>query len=1338
MVKKKSVPTKTERTRTEANSTVGSSEQDFLIVGIGASAGGLEACTRLLRSLPADTGLSFVVVQHLEPDHENMLVPLLSRETALKVSEAPHSVALQPNHVYVIPKTLSMTLSRGRLKLANRTRRTIPQTPIDTFFSSLASDLGRRSVGVILSGAGADGAAGLRAIAAEGGITFAQDEVSDRQSGVPHRAIVTGAVDFILPPEIIAKELMSIAKHPYLRTGNEEESSQLGDGFFPRIVMALHAATGVDFSGYRQSTIVRRIRRRMALHRIERPESYLEHLHRTATEARALYEDILIHFTKFFRDEDAFEVLRTQIMPSLMAGKASDQSIRVWVPGCATGEEVYSIAIVMMESMAIKGTRPFQIFGTDLSERAIEKARSGVFTEADVVEIAPELLNRYFFKTSHGYQIRKEVRDKCIFARHDLVKDPPFSRLDFISCRNVLIYMAPALQKRVVETFHYALMPKGLLMLGNAESVGTQSHLFMAADSEHRIYSRKPSPARSIPMPDVLKATPVHALPEVAPAFDLSKEVERVLAVRYWPAAVVVDAELQILQFYGDTGPYLKPSQGMAALHLLKMLREELAVDVRTLLDRVKKRHGQASRTGARVTIGDRIHDVTVDVIPIKGRRQQDDYLVVFLDPKPIAETVPATSLVAGSKGGKNPDAERLRQELSMTREFLHSAVQQVEVTNEEARAATEEILSNNEELQSANEELATAKEQLQSSNEELITLNEELQTRNAELAQANNDLGNLLLNLKIPVVIVGPDQRIRHIAPAAENLFNLMITDVGRPISDIQHNFDGLDVSSLISSVMRSGTPQEHEVMDNAGKWHSVRVYPYRAGNRVEGTLITAMDVDVIQRSLEEVRLARDYAGTIVDTTHEPLLVLDEELRVFSVNKAFSNTFHIAPDKALGSFLFDLDGGEWNIPHLRGILSDVLRTGQGVENLELSHAFPNSGLKRMLLNVRLVLRKSGLAHLILLGIADVTASTKAMEELYESESLLRALFEAAAQAVIGVNKGGEIVFANPAAERIFGFSLAELIGRGIEDLMPERFRGNHTRFRAGYFSHPPRQMGPNLNIFGLRKDGAEIPIEVSIASVPTRRGMLSVAFVDDVSARKAAEQTLKDSQSALAESHEHLRRLTSGLFRSQEEERRRISRDLHDDLNQRLASLVMEVEMVEQILPASSTKTRKKLGSIRQHAEQISDGVRRAAYQIHPSILEHLGLVAALKSLCADFKTHYGLEVALSYDNIPPAIPMESALCLYRIAQESLRNVVKHSGMNSARLAVSGAEGKIRLSVEDSGAGISQLPQGERSGLGIVSMEERARLAGGTLGIRSGAVAGTIVEVSLPLNRNV
>ncbi|HYZ87080.1 MAG TPA: chemotaxis protein CheB, partial [Bryobacteraceae bacterium] len=722
----------------------------FPIVGIGASAGGLEAFGQLLAAMPEKTGMAFVLVQHLDPQHESLLPDLLAPLTKMQVITVSDGVTVKPDHVYVIPPNKSMELKDGTLRLAAREPGL--HLPIDIFFRSLADVQGSRAIGVVLSGNASDGSLGVRAIKAECGITFAQDELTARFGGMPRNAIATGAVDYVLSPAAIAKELASLARHPYLipsQPGDaRSETLPEGESELRRIFAILHASTKVDFTHYKGTTVRRRIGRRMMMLRFDSMAEYARYLEQHTAEVRELYRDLFISVTSFFRDPASFAALTKLLAGALGDRGRSEQPVRVWVPGCATGEEVYSIAICLFEVLQDKQLPvPLQLFGTDISDLALDKARHGIYSAIIEGDVSPERLRRFFTKVDSGYQISKVIRESCIFARHDVTKDPPFSNLDLVSCRNLLIYLDTKAQNRVLPIFHYALKPTGLLMLGTAESTAAAADLFLVIDKQQRIFARKEVTPR-LPAELSLGAPagdfPTQANgPGVSSWFELQKKLERIIQSRYSPDALIVDTEMQIVQFRGHTSSYLDPAPGEATLNLLRMAKENLVLPLRRALHRAADTNVVAKEHGIHLEIDGLLQEVSLEVTPVLGSNAEERlYLVVFLRERPNQE------VQAGSENAPPSTDEQvadLQSELAELREYLRDIREQYEVHAEELRAANEEIRSANEELQSTNEELSTTKEELQSANEELTTVNEELQSRNQELNATNSDFKNLL-----------------------------------------------------------------------------------------------------------------------------------------------------------------------------------------------------------------------------------------------------------------------------------------------------------------------------------------------------------------------------------------------------------------------------------------------------------------------------------------------------------------------------------------------------------------------------------------------------------------
>ena len=828
----------------------------FPIVGIGASAGGLEAFTELLQNLPSEPGLALLFVLHLEPRHKSQLPEIISKMTEMPVHEVKEGMTVQLNNVYLIPPNTNMALTDGHLSLSPRSVVPGQHMPIDHLFRSLATINHNRAMGVLLSGGGTDGTLGFQAIKGEGGITFAQEEKSARQVSMPRSAIVSGLVDYVLTPDGIAHKLTELARHPYAAPPAAAPPMPAGETIV-QMLSVLRSATGVDFTHYKHSTIRRRILRRMALLGIHDARDYLEHLGRDRTEVHNLYQDFLIRVTQFFRDPEAFDFLRDHVFPALIEGRKPESTIRVWVAGCATGEEAYSVVIALLEFLDSRGVSfPIKILATDLNEAALDKARAGVYVDNIEIDVSSERLRRFFVRVNGNYQVSKAVRELCIFSRHHLGSDPPFSHLDLVCCRNVLIYMDTNLQRRTVPIFYYSLNPGGFLFLGSSESIGPFNDLFSVADPKQRIFTKRAGVAATPPdfsariLPE-LRSRP-GGREEGTPlwtALDVQKEADRIVLMRYAPVGAVVDEAANVLQFRGRTSPYLEPAPGLATLDLFRMLREGLLAEVRAAFNQAQAQNSTIVRDNLRVTDHGQERQLRVEVIPFtvppSGMRF---FLVLFQgtsgDTAVLAPATPETRVA------ETDQVAQLQQDLAALREYLQSVIEEQESTNEELKSANEEILSANEELQSTNEELQTAKEEAQSANEELATVNEELRHRNTELSRVNNDLVNLLSATSILIVMVSRELRIRRFTPLAERLFNLIPTDIGRPISDIKPNLEVDNLSRLIADAIETLAPYEAEVRDHEGRWYLMRIRPYvTVDGKIDGASVVLLDIDALKR---------------------------------------------------------------------------------------------------------------------------------------------------------------------------------------------------------------------------------------------------------------------------------------------------------------------------------------------------------------------------------------------------------------------------------------------------------------------------------------------------------
>jgi two-component system CheB/CheR fusion protein len=883
----------------------------FPVVGIGASAGGLEAISEMLKPLPDDIGMAFVLVQHLAPEHHSMMSELLSRETTLKVSEATDGIKLASNHIYVIPPDTNLGIINNTLQLIPRDKKT-RHLPIDYFFHSLATDQGSNAIGIILSGSASDGTLGLKAIKTEGGITFAQTPESARYDSMPFSAIAAGCVDFVLSPRDIARELIHLARHPTALAADiasaQEEPTEISNDL-DKIFLILRNRTGNDFAYYKHTTIRRRISRRMLVNKIDRLKDYVRYLSAHPAEVDALFQDILINVTGFFRDPEIFEALKTDIFPAILKDHDKERPLRIWVPGCSTGEEMYSILISLLEYLGdnVAGIT-IQAFASDIDQQAIEKARNGIYPEGITAQVSPERLQRFFTKVPQGFQVNKRIRDLCIFATQNITKDPPFSHQDLIACRNMLIYMGNMLQRKVLQTLHYALDPGGYLVLGSSETVGASADLFSMTGKEYKIYQKKDVPRSTHYHPAAMRTLPELMEPPGKPLerkdepLSLQQLAESIILNQYAPPAVIVNERLDILQFIGNTGPYIQPSPGIASLNLVKLAHPDLLVELRTATHNAIRDNIEMRRERVRLRHNGTTQEVTIVVLPLPPLGGGDRHFLVMF--QKAAEYPTPKAPAAKGKAGKQkaPGAEKgarveeLEQELAASKSYLQAIIEDQEAANEELQAANEEIQSTNEELQSTNEELETAKEELQSTNEELVTVNEELWNRNAELTIVNDDMKNIISSTELPVVMLNEALRIRFFSPQAHQLLNLIDSDIGRPIGDIRPNVETGDITEEVHQVIETLRPLSKEVHNNHDHWYSMRIRPYRTeDNHIKGAVIVFIDITDNKLGERTSRLA-----TVVEDSNDAVTVQDFKGRIQAWNRRAAEIYGYTETEAL------------------------------------------------------------------------------------------------------------------------------------------------------------------------------------------------------------------------------------------------------------------------------------------------------------------------------------------------------------------------------------------------------------------------------------------------------
>ncbi len=911
------------------------SNRSFPIVGIGASAGGLAAFEAFFSGMPSDTDpdMAFVLVQHLAPDHKSLLTELIRRYTRMQVFEVEDGMVVEPNCAYIIPPNRDMAFLNGSLQLLEPSAPRGQRLPIDFFFRSLAQDQCERAIGIVLSGTGSDGTLGVRAIKGEGGMVIAQNPESTEFDGMPRSAIATGLVDFELPPAEMPAQLIAYAKHAF---GQHRQSVTVDtsrtESALKKIFVLLRAQTAHDFSLYKPSTINRRIERRMAVHQIDTIDNYVKFLQQTPPEGEALFHDLLIGVTNFFRDAEAFQVLEEQVIPKLFEDKPASSVIRVWSAGCSTGEEAYSIAILLQERMAaLKQNYTVQLFATDIDSRAIATARTGLYPASIAADITPERLSRFFTAESDGsaYRVHKAIRDMLIFSEQDVIRDPPFSKLDLISCRNLLIYLGTELQKKLIPMFHYALKPGGMLFLGTSEGVGEFADLFTVLDRKSKIYQHKqhfmvgergtvggflpPMTAHNAARPSGTHKAAFTAKPP------MRELIEQALLQQLAPASALVNGEGDILYLHGRTGMYLEPAPGEASVsNILKMAREGLRRDLSIALHKAAATKEIARSPGLHVKTNGHFTWVNLSVFPVTtGTAVTPEpylYLVTLEDALPPAaeperqSAALASAAHAGAVADAASDAEvriaALKQELQARDEYLQSAQEELESSNEELKSSNEEMQSVNEELQSTNEELETSKEELQSVNEELGTVNTELQAKVLDLSRANNDMNNLLAGTGIGTVFVDYQLRILRFTPAASLIINLILSDVGRPVAHIVSNLVGYNcLVEDVQAVLNTLIPKEVTVQSIEGKWYTMRILPYRTlDNVIEGVVISFVDItemvqaqEALSKTSELLRLA-----VVVRDAHDAITVQDLDGRILAWNPGAERIYGWSEAEAL------------------------------------------------------------------------------------------------------------------------------------------------------------------------------------------------------------------------------------------------------------------------------------------------------------------------------------------------------------------------------------------------------------------------------------------------------
>jgi len=963
----------------------------FPMVGIGASAGGLEALEKFFENLPVESGIAFVVITHTDPKRTSLLPSIIKRKTKATVKQIEEAMPIEPNIVYLPPSDRDLNLEKQIFRLKKRPTRDRLHMPVDLFFKNLAEEWGERSAGIILSGTGTDGTHGLRAIKEKSGLAVVQTLESARHTGMPISAIDTGLVDFVVSPEEMPERLIEYFKHPVSIQPVSDEKTEKEPDPIKQILAFLAKRTRHDFSQYKSSTLNRRIARRIAVTRSRDPKDYLKVLYRDEQEIRALFQDLLIGVTSFFRDSEAFDFLKKSVLPDMFSTRKDNKTLRVWVPACATGEEAYSVAILLKEYMEENDIAcEMQIFGTDIDPLAIEKARRGEYLENIAADVSSQRLKAFFAKEGGRYRVKRDIREAVVFAEQNLLRDPPFSDLDLLVCRNLLIYLKIEAQDTLIPLFHYTLRKSGVLFLGNSETIGRFPELFEPLSKSYAIFRRKESAMRPHLRFPTGKTEPVlldgesqqregeHSEEKIS----LHKTVERVLINEFTPACVVINHAGEVIYTCGHTGKYLELAPGHVNLAITEMAREGLRFPLISALRKAKEEDGPTRVKQVKVKTNSEYQWIDLTVKKISKAPLRDAMMVVFEElPAPAEKAEPADQEKQDER--QNGRVEELEQELLRVSAEYRSAREELETSNEELRSVNEEMQSSNEELQSTNEELESSREELQSLNEELNTVNDELKDKIQELDDSYRAVIDTLNSTQIAIVFLDKNLCVTRFTRAATDLINLIDSDLGRPLEHISDRLvEYEDLCKKAESVLNTLKSFEDEVLTEDGRWYRMNIMIHRKGNRIiEGVVLTFVNIDSqknAQRAIEEMKAkeidsARRLAENIVDTVRESLLVLDDQMRVVSASRQFYKTFDTDPQQTEGMSLFELGDGQWDIPELRSLLAQTTEEHKTFDDYRVEHRFADFGLKKMLLNARHLQEDRKDQNRVLLAIEDVT-----------------------------------------------------------------------------------------------------------------------------------------------------------------------------------------------------------------------------------------------------------------------------------------------------------------------------------------------------------------------------
>jgi two-component system, chemotaxis family, CheB/CheR fusion protein len=1312
-------------------------KSNFLIAGIGGSAGSIPAFRTFFRNVAPDSGMAYVVILHLSPDYESHLAEVLQGSTNIPITQVVDAVHVVPDHVYVIPPNHSLAMKDGMLVASMVTSFEERRAPIDIFFRTLAATHDSRAVCVVLSGSGSDGSMGLRRVKEYNGLALVQDPEEAEFDEMPRSSIATGLVDFILPTAQMPHRIVAYRDQIRATPLAFEEAAEEDERALTEIFTLLRVRTGHDFTNYKRATVLRRLQRRLVVRDLKKLSDYARLLREASGEPEALLRELLISVTNFFRDPAVWSKVEETVVPALFRGKTSEDHVRVWVPGCATGEEAYSVAMILADAAAQMAAPPdVQVFATDLDEDAIAKARNGLYTNAEIADVPPERLRRYFQKEQDCYRVRRDLRELVLFAPHNLIKDPPFSHLDFISCRNVLIYFNRTAQDRTMEILHFALEPGGHLLLGTAESAEGSS-FFAIADKESHLYQSRAVPRvtalRSPALPPAGLETRDAAVATDARSLDVRGrlsplDLHQRLLEEYGPPSLIVDEANTIVHLSERAGRYIQMGVGEASLNLLQLARPELRIPLRTALFQAAQRRSTVSIRGVAVRTDER--DAVIDVIVRPALREgvapRGYFLVLFEDAGQSLDVSTRTASV-------EPTPHLAEDELVRIRAQMRTTVEQYEIQAEEAKAANEELQAINEELRSTAEELETSQEELQSVNEELQTVNQELKVKIEEITHANDDMRNLMSSTEIGTIFVDRSLRVKLFTPRARDIFNLIPADVGRPLPDITTRLTIDRLAEDVDTVLDRLQTIEREVQTRDGGWHLMRLLPYRtADDRIDGAVLTFVNITQRRKAEDALRESEERHRIIVESARDYAIVTtDVDARVTSWSPGAQAVYGwTAPEILMQPIAITFTP------------EDVLA---GTPEAERAMARERGSAP----DVRWHLRKDG-TRVFIDGTTRVLAGPdgvirgylKIGQDVTERRQTEEALRSSRARVQAIANMVPDLLWSNDAAgvadwfnERWLeytGQTLDQARGSGWTEAIHPDDRGRlvanfQSAIRSGEpirQEHRIRGAGGDYRWFLVQAVPLRDEHENIVRWVGASTDIHEQRMVRDVLEDRVRERTRQ-----LEEASGQRQQLLERLVRATEAERQRIARELHDELGQHITALRVGLQ----------TEARtESLSRMKAIVDQLDQAIDRLTLELRPPTLDQLGLHDAITSLVQEFSAKSGLRIDVHLPGIAAQRFGETIeTTLYRILQEAMTNVWKHAGAATVSIIAEREGDSLRMIVEDDGRGFdvdgvlqSALSSGR---FGILGMRERLALVGGSLLVESQPDSGTTLFVRVP-----